>query len=41
MVAYKLAATVFADEVLFTLVFFPVPGYVLTMAKRAIDVYGD
>jgi hypothetical protein len=41
MVAYKLAAAVFADEVLFSLAFFPVPGYVLTMAKRAIDLYID
>jgi hypothetical protein len=41
MVAYKLAAAVFADEVLFTLAFFPVPPYVLTMAMRATDLYSD
>jgi hypothetical protein len=26
---------------MFTLAFFPVPGYVLTMAMRAIDLYID
>jgi hypothetical protein len=41
MVAYRLAAAVFADEVLFTLAFFPVPGYVWAVAMRAIDGYGD
>jgi hypothetical protein len=41
MVAYKRAATVFADEVLFTLAFFPVPGYVLAMAMRATELYID
>jgi hypothetical protein len=41
MVVYKWAATVFADEVLCTLAFFPVPGYVLAMAMRAIDLYSD
>jgi hypothetical protein len=38
---YKLTATIFTEEILFTLVFLSVSGYVSTMAMGAIDVYGD
>jgi hypothetical protein len=41
MAAYERAAAVFADEVLFTLAFFPVPPYVMTVAMRTTDGYGD
>jgi hypothetical protein len=41
MVTYKLAAAVFADEVLFTLAFFPVPLYAMIVAMRATDFYID
>jgi hypothetical protein len=41
MTAYKLPSALFAEEVLFpALAFFPVPGYIMTVAMRAIDVYG-
>jgi hypothetical protein len=41
MVVYKRAATVFADEVLVTLAFFPVPPYVMIVAMRATELYID
>jgi hypothetical protein len=41
MAAYKLAAAIFATVILFTLAFFPVSGYLGTMAMGTIDVYGD
>jgi hypothetical protein len=40
VVAYKLAAAVFAPVILLVVVFFPVSGYVGTMAMGALDFYG-
>jgi hypothetical protein len=41
MIAYKLAATIFAEEILFSLVLFPVSGYVRAVAMGAFDFYAD
>jgi hypothetical protein len=40
MIAYKLAAAVFAEVILFTLVLFPVSDYVRAVAMGAFDFYG-
>jgi hypothetical protein len=40
MVAYKLTAAIFAEVILFSLVFFPVSGYVRAVAMGALDFYG-
>jgi hypothetical protein len=40
MVAYKLAAAIFAEIILFPLGFFPVSGYVGIVAMGACDFYG-
>jgi hypothetical protein len=41
MVADELATAVFTEVILFVVAFFPVLGYVGTMAMGAIDIYGD
>jgi hypothetical protein len=40
MPADKLATAVFATVILFVIVFFPVSGYLTTMAMGALDFYG-
>jgi hypothetical protein len=40
MIAYDLAATVFAEVILFALVLFPVSGYVRAVAMGALNFYG-
>jgi hypothetical protein len=41
MIAYKLAAALFAEIILFPLVLFPVSGYVRAVAMGALDFYDD
>jgi hypothetical protein len=40
MAAYKLAAAIFAEVILFPLAFLSVFGYIGTMATGAFDFYG-
>jgi hypothetical protein len=40
MIAYKLAAALFAEVILFTLVLFPVSGYVGALAMGVFDFHG-
>jgi hypothetical protein len=40
MITYELTAAIFATVLLFTLVLFPVSGYVRTVAMGAFDFYG-
>jgi hypothetical protein len=40
MVADKLVTAVFAPVILLVVAFFPVSGYVRTVAMRALDFYG-
>jgi hypothetical protein len=41
MIAYKLAAALFTEVILFPLVFFPISGYVRAVAMGAFDFYDD
>jgi hypothetical protein len=41
LVADELASAVFTEVILFAVAFFPVPGYVRTMAMGARDFYGE
>jgi hypothetical protein len=41
MVADKLTTAIFAEVILFTVAFFPVPGYVGVMAMGTLDSYGE
>jgi hypothetical protein len=40
MITYELTAAIFAEVILFTLVLFPVSGYVRAMAMGTLDLYG-
>jgi hypothetical protein len=40
MITYELTAAICASVILFTLVLFPVSGYVRAVAMGALDVYG-
>jgi hypothetical protein len=39
MITYELTAAIFAGVILFTLVLFPVSGYVSAMAIGSLDLY--
>jgi hypothetical protein len=41
MITYELTSTIFASVILFTLVLFPVSGYVRAVAMGTLDFYGD
>jgi hypothetical protein len=41
MITYELTAAIGASVILFTLVLFPVSGYVRAVAMGALDVYDD
>jgi hypothetical protein len=40
MIIYELTAAIFAEVIVFTLVLFPVSGYVRAVAMGAFDFYG-
>jgi hypothetical protein len=40
MITYELTAAIFAEVILFTLVLFPVSGYVRAVAMGTLDFYG-
>jgi hypothetical protein len=41
MAADELMSALGAEVILFAVAFFPVSGYVMAMAMRALDFYGD
>jgi hypothetical protein len=41
MITYELTIAIFAEVIVFTLVLFPVSGYVRTVAMGAFDFYDD